>query len=135
MGRYITKANVEAVFGREWVRKHSNLNHEDTNAAVNDTRVDESIEYAEDYFDDRLRNGRYTVPLSNAPSTVKNICAKLAGVWLYESNALADIDDEADDPIARHRDHAESKINAIVAGSIRLDSELSATEPSAPTIV
>ena len=59
---YITKAKVEAVYGVNNIAKWSNLDNDD--AQANDARIDDAITYAEAYIDDKLRGGRYVVPVT-----------------------------------------------------------------------
>lgn len=136
MGRYIDQGEIENVFGRENVAKWSNLDNrvEGENAS----RITAAITFAEDWFDDRLRTYRYTVPLTGTISqTVKDAIARLAGVWLYEARGVDDVDPETGEPRHKLRIHdqkAERTINRILRGEIRLEADIDETGPTAPVI-
>jgi len=139
MGRYIGTTDINNIFGASNVAKWSSLDNWDETDAPDSSRITESITFAEDYFDDRLRDSRYATPLTGTiPSTVKRVCAIYAGLWLYDSRAGDDIDIDTNRPIdkyLRHRRWAERMIDKILRNEVRIDSPEETTEPTAPTVV
>ena len=136
MGTYISKADVEALFGTSNVAKWSNLDNDD--AQTNEARIDDAIDYAEGLIDDRLRDSKYAVPLvgnsTNALRTIKNVAAQLAGWWLYRARGLRD-DDETTDKMATHEEDAQGIIDGYLSGRMKLDAVVSETQPTAPVVV
>lgn len=138
MGRYISQDDINNLFGSVNVAKWSNLNNQDDARSPDATRITAAITYAEDRVDDRLRGGPYAIPFASAPTTIKDIAARLAGVWLYESRGIEDFDPEFGRPIHRlqwHRQHAERQLDAIVRGQLDLNKPRSEVGPSAPTVI
>ncbi len=133
MGAYITKSNVEGVFGRANIVKWSNLGN--TQAPANEDRITAAITYAEAHINDRFRGGRYAIPFAGTiPQAVQDWAAKLAGAWLYESRGVSDGNDEGN-KLTDMREDVTRDINAYVTGQRRLDATPSRTAPSAPIVV
>lgn len=136
MGTYISKSNVEALFGPSNVAKWSNLDNDD--AQTNEARVDDAIAFSEAFIDDRFRDGKYAVPLvgnsTNALQTIKNVAAQLAGWWLYRARGLRD-DEETTDKMATHEADANLIIDGYLSGRMKLDAILTKTQPTAPVVV
>src|SRR3990167_8812449 len=88
MGTYILQSNVEDVFGTANVVRWSQLDPD--TVTVNATRVAAAISYAEEYVENKFRGSRSAVPFSGAAQQLIDWCAKLAGVWLYESRGSRD---------------------------------------------
>lgn len=135
MGTYISKSNVEALFGDN-VAKWSNLNNDD--AQANETRIDDAIDYAEGLIEDRFRDSKYAVPLvgnsTNALRTIKNVAAQLAGWWLYRARGLRD-DEETTDKMQAHHDDAQETIDGFLSGRLKLDAVRTKIQPTAPVVV
>lgn len=133
MSTYIAQSNIEDVFGTANVAAWSQLDPE-TDSADTD-RIDRAIEWAEDWFESRMRDGRYAVPMSGTiPAVVVDVVARLAGHWLYRSRGFRDTD-AVGDKVTEHYDFAESTIDRLLSGQIVLDAPRSATAGSAPEVV
>jgi phage gp36-like protein len=89
---YGTRTDVEQVFGRDNIRKWSNLDNVD--AETDDGRVAEAMTQASAEIDTALLDGPYSTPLTGMSATtqqlVKTLWAKLAGVWLYANRGQKD---------------------------------------------
>ena len=119
----IDQDDIEAVFGDSNVAAWSNLENDST--AANTARITAAITYAEATFTNRLRDSRYVVPLVPLSGThdpeVVDICAKLAGVWLYESRGIRDSEaSEVANRIVTHRRYALQVTDLILAGTRRI---------------
>ena len=133
-GRYIKSTDLENFFGFRNIITYSRLDGTETTRDGN--RVQAAIDYAEDYVDDRLRNGPYVIPLPQAPSALKtiiDIVVRIAGVWLYQSRGVRD--DDENDKMQAHRDRAEEMLNMILSGQMKLDAPRTGTQPTAMVIV
>jgi hypothetical protein len=118
-GTYISTSDVEDHYGVQSIAVWSNLDNDD--AAANDSRVEAAINWAEQSVEDRLRDGRYQVPLSGTSGTlhtVKNWCAELAGWWLWSSRGITD--DEDGQAMERRRELVDAEIDAYAAGIRKL---------------
>jgi hypothetical protein len=116
---YITKADVEAVFGVSNVASWANLDPSlERDAPADEQRVADAITWAEEQVEDRFRDGPYVVPFVNGGRTLKNWCATYAGHWLYRSRGL---NDEAggSDRVSRLLAAANAEIDAVLAGMRR----------------
>jgi phage gp36-like protein len=136
MGRYISKSDIEDLFGVENVAVYSNLENEDDGA--DDDRIDRAIAQAEAKVEARLRGGRYAMPLvgnsSDALLIIKDICARYAGVWLFQSRGVRP--DEADaNAMAVHEEAANQMLNDLHSGVLKLDAVMVRTGPTAPIVV
>ena len=94
-------------------------------------RIDRGITAAMADIDAKMLGGPYTVPLATAtatiPEEIKQVCATLAGVWLYENRGTQDYD--AEKRTAKHRlsfnkDEAYVKLNEMGALTRRIDAVL-----------
>lgn len=131
---YATRANLEAMFGDESVEKWADVNGNGVEAHIT-ARITAAIAYADGEIDDLLRCTLYTVPLvvrntMTVPPTIIDIATRLAGVWLYESRGIRDIDPDSGKPIHMlmwHKEDAYKKLREVVSGVRHLDSVMSAT--------
>ena len=135
MGAYITKAKIEAVYGVSNIAKWSNLDNDD--AQANDDRIDDAITYAEAYIDDKLRGGRYVVPITGTiPTAIIDMAAKMAGVWLYNTRRIIrKSDDNTGALIQGHQDEVDSLLNEYTSGQRQLDAAKTHTSATAPVVV
>ncbi len=136
MGTYITKSDIEAVFGVDNMATWSDL--ENTQGSTNEDRVDTAIAHAESLVDDRFRHSRYAVPLQgidgSVPAVVVDWAAKLAGIWLYESRGLRDGDQ--DNQLAGIKSAVETGMDAYLSGKRRLNAVTSEGDaPGGPVVV
>ena len=134
---YCERSDVEDLFGPVNVAKWADLdNTQDADAIT--ARVDRAIAVSSAKIDDRLRGGPYVLPITNQPATVVNLCASLAGLWLYESRGVQDFDPESGVPMHRLRwfaQQAEKTLKDLRAGVLRLDVALTGYGTTAPFVV
>lgn len=123
-GRYTNSHLIEQQYGVENVHKW--LGIDDSDEAVDwALRMYGFIDRVESSIDDTLRGGPFTVPFTApAPKTVVDIATLLAGVAMYESRGVVDMNAETGQP--QHRLHyqkkqAEKDLAKIRAGQMRLD--------------
>lgn len=135
---YITRANLEDVFGATTIAQWSNLDRS-VNAAVvgpDAARIASAIAYAEDVVESRFRGGRYRVPFvglaGTIPAEMTDWLARIAGVWLYTSRG---VNEEGPDNVTAMREQAMAAMQPYVAGSRRLALTAGDTRmPTAPTV-
>lgn len=126
---YIVKSDIENLFGADNVLIWSDLSGE---GSVDDSRIEQAIDWAEEHINNRFRDGRYRVPLTPVSQTIKWWAAGLAGWWLFMSRPFYDREEEGLTPL---KEAIDLDINAYVTGSRRLpcnyDSDIKATAPTA----
>lgn len=137
MADYCTRADIEDLFGAVNVAKWADLDSgqdADTIAA----RIVRAIAVASARIDDRLRDGPYVLPINGDPPTLVNLCASLAGLWLYESRGVQDVSAETGMPMHRLRwfsEQAEKTLKDLRAGVLRLNVALQGYGTTAPMVV
>jgi hypothetical protein len=105
MSTYCTKADIEQVFGTTNVSKWADLDN-DSDATKIANRIAAAIAYASEVIDDVLRCTSYLIPAATAagatPTTIKDLTAKIAGIWLYEARGSHDFDGNSGQPYHRY---------------------------------
>lgn len=122
-GAYCTRSDVEGVFGTGNVTKWADV-EEDGDAATIAARITTGIGVATNDVDVRLRGGPYTIPFSEVDLLVRDITARLVGVWLYENRGIEDFNPETGQAIhllSWHRSHAYKTLKEIKSRMVRLD--------------
>ena len=100
-------------------------------------RIEEACEWASSYIDDRLRGGKYAIPLvaiSGTLHTIKDICRRLAAHWLYTSRGVTD-NDEVGDRMQEHHDWAENMLNRIASGQVQIAAQTASLYGQGPAVV
>jgi len=130
---YISQSDIEALFGTQNVAEWSNLANDGTGADT--ARITSAITYAEDYVNDRFRDGPYSIPfvgLSGTPRVLVDWCAKIAGAWLYRSRP----------PHSREQDRMadvgigiENEMDSYLQGGRKMNAMRGGTGPSVPFVV
>ena len=122
---YCTRTDIENLFGVRNVAIWSNL--DSTATGADESRITAAIAHATAWINDRFRGGRFTIPLANSasatPDAIRDLAARLAGVWLYESRGV-DEQDEEGRPINRlgfHRRYVERQVLRYIMGRDSLD--------------
>jgi len=133
MGRYVTKTDVENIFGMDNVVVWSNL---EGGTAVNETRIAQAILYAESIIEDSFRGGRYQLPFSPVSVVLKDWCAKLAGIWLFSCRPHYKKDREAAEGFMDLRKMVFEEIVIYHAGQRVFDCNKAATKDvNSPTAI
>lgn len=127
MSTYCSLANINAAFGTENVTQWSDLDSNE-NSSEKTARIAAAIAYASDAIDDVIRTANYTIPLANAagttPTTIINLAAILAGLWMYEARGTQDMNARTGEPVHRlafRREYAERTLEHLRTGKIKLD--------------
>ena len=137
MADYCTRSDIEDLFGVVNVAKWADLDN-DADATKIAARIARAITGASASIDDRLRDSLYVLPITGSPSTLVNLCASLAGVWLYECRGSQDMNEVTGQPMHRlswHRNRAEQTLRELKAGTIRLDATTVGSGTTAPMVV
>lgn len=120
---YAARTDVETVFGKENVKKWADLENNGVDADVT-ARIAAALTFAEDDINSRLRGGPYAIPLDTPVEVlIVDVTAKIAGVWLYESRGVQDVNPDTGAPLHKlwwHKNDAGRTIRDIVSGKRRL---------------
>lgn len=117
------RADIEAIFGKDNVAKWADLDEGQSPAKIA-SRIARAIADTTVDFYDRIRGGVYLIPFATPDRTSIGLCARLAGVWLYESRGVEDWDPETGTPghiLTWHRDHAYKELEKIKNGRRRIE--------------
>lgn len=132
-GSYIIQADIENVFGTSNVQKWSQLDNDFDIADT--TRITTAITYAEERVENRFRESRYALPFSPISNEIKEWCAKLAGIWLYQSRGQDD-DNEEGNKLEQLRKNVEDAISMCLAGITKLNTgRHDEAAPTAPIFI
>ena len=130
---YCTRSDISDIFGTNNVTTWADLDS-DADADNIAAHIARAIVWATTEINDRLRGGPYEIPLS-ASATIVDLCATLAGLWLYRSRGT---DDETEvDKYRWHWERCEKTLSEIRGGKRRLDATSSTDTPGgqAPFVV
>ena len=137
---YIARADIDNIFGTANVTAWSQLD-----ATIQDTadsaRIATAIAWAEEDVENRLRDGRYAIPLAGTsgtlPKCVVEWCAVKAGVWLYRSRGMTTTANDGDaDRYAGMEKYANEQIDLVIAGKVKPALQRqSSPGPSGPTAI
>jgi len=120
---YCTRTDIDAIFGTSNVSTWADLENKQSPQLIL-ARVTEAIATAQDAIDNSLRGGPYTIPFTTIPAAIKNVCAALAGLWLYESRGVVETNSETGEPMHRYswkKTETKTILKNIRAGGLRLD--------------
>lgn len=123
---YCNKANVESVFGVTNIANWADLDNDQDGVKI-EARIDRAIVVVSAEIDDIIRCVNYQTPLENdsgsTPTTIENLAATLAGLWLYEARGVDDMD-QNNQPMHRLRYMqiwARRTLREIAGGTRKLD--------------
>lgn len=128
---YCVRSDIEDRFGVANVTTWADLDN-DANASKITARITRAITVAEDQVNVLLRGGAYAIPFSGTPTMIKDICAVLAGVWLYDARGVAEYDVESGKSQHRlhhQRDAAMKKLVEIRTGDLDINVAMVDTTP------
>jgi hypothetical protein len=115
---YCQRADLEIVYGVSNIKQWASTDN-DANAAKIQARIDWACEAAYDYINERLLLGDNSVPISPVYRNLVTMSAMLAGVILYESRGVGDVDPMSGRPVHRlkfARDRVDGWIRASQTG-------------------
>ena len=126
---YSTEDDLNAIFGPDNIQAWADLDNDDDADKI-DARITAAIAVADAQIDDFLRGSHYTVPIANdagsTPTSITDLSARYAGVWLYESRGVENFDENTGRPLhllAWHRSHVYRALREIREGVRRIDAE------------
>lgn len=106
---YSVRTDLNAVFGKANVDTWADLDG-DQDADKITARIAAAVLSADGEIDAFMLHGPYALPIVDAenatPVIVRDVSAKLAGVWLYEARGVMDADDNGK-PFHRLASHVE----------------------------
>jgi hypothetical protein len=121
MSTYCVRADIEVRYGRTNVSEWADINNEAISTDI-DSMVSEAISVVCDDIDDLLRASSYQIPCANeqgtTPTTIKDLAAWAAGLWLYEARGSMEMDSEGR-PRHRYshvRQYVDQRLEAIRSG-------------------
>lgn len=133
MGTYISQSDVEDTFGTDNIAVWSDLSGA---GSADTTRIARAIEYAEEDIENRFRDGRYALPFSPIPNVIKNWCAVIAGIWLFDSRPGFKHTEEETEGFNKLLTRTEATIDCYTSGQRRLETALKAEcEKGGPAVV
>jgi phage gp36-like protein len=95
MSSYCVRSDIEQAFGVNNVTIFADLDN-DGNSTTIAARIARAIVVASEEIDDAARKGGYRIPLQNEAGTISatvvNLCAVLAGLWMYEARGSKEVD-------------------------------------------
>lgn len=115
---YCTQSNIEATFGTNNVANWAKLSDSDSAATIA-ARITRAITVASEEIDDALRYAGMDIPCEDSdgltPTSVEQLCADLAGVWLYESRGVDDVDPQGNPRhvLQYHAERAQRRLQEI----------------------
>ena len=116
---YAQRLNIEQIFGRTNVFKWADINN-DQNASDVAIRICWALNVASNRITDRLTGGPYTMPFQQPyPEQLVEQTARMAGVLLYNSRGMVDVDDDDTDPITNHQDQVKEFVLDILSSRLR----------------
>lgn len=126
MSTYCDEANMQEIFGPENTERWADLDNDEDDTVI-DARIARAIAVASAFIDDYMRGTPYVLPLATSagvtPTSIEDLAAKLAGVWLYESRGVEDFG-KAGQPLHKLtpvRMSVMRELKAIRAGVRKLD--------------
>ena len=112
---YSIRSDVDLIYGRRNVDKWADLDNAGTQAII-DARVTWAIALADAEIDSELSGTSYAVPFTGTiPTLIKDLSARLAGVYLYDGRRLGD-EEESTDQVRLHRKICAKRVKRIIAG-------------------
>lgn len=115
---YCTQSDIEATFGTQNVARWAKLADSDSSATIS-ARITRAIEVASEEIEDMLRYAGMDIPCEDpdgvTPKSVEQLCADLAGVWLYESRGVDDVDPQGNPrhKLQYHVERAQKRLREI----------------------
>ena len=109
---YCSRSDIEDVFGVANVATWADLDNND-DSQLSYARITKSIALATAEVDERLRGGASIIPFTFVPDTIVNAAANLAGVWLYESRGIDDMDPDTGLPVHKLAANKASAIRTL----------------------
>lgn len=122
---YCTASDIEAIFGLGHVTSWATMDPEDSATTIA-ARKTLACNVASSWLDDILRATSFEVPAVDSsgatPTTISDLSARLAGLWLYEANGA----DAANRDGAAHRysfmrEDVYKRLEAIRTGLVKID--------------
>jgi phage gp36-like protein len=131
---YCTANDVQGRWGAELINQWAEVARDDASTVAD--RIDNAINSATADIDSILTGSRYAFPLAvAAPKLIVDICAALAGVWLYDGPRGVPDREAGTDSVAATRQWAYTTLHEIRAGLRALPlAAVAAGYPHVPTI-
>ena len=116
---YCVRADVEVIYGKDNVNKWGDINNTGELDEVT-SRVSWAIDNADVYIDGKLKGGPYKLPFTSTPALIKDLSARLAGHFLFQTRIL---DDEVPSEVSiaeQHKRYVDQVLREIVSGVMKL---------------
>lgn len=94
-GRYATYAGMKAKYGTSNLQRWASVDGSENQQAQIDA-ITAAMDAADNYIDSLLLGGPYIVPFTSVPYVIKEVANVLAGVLLYDSQAISDTQSSSD---------------------------------------
>lgn len=126
MGMYISQSDIENNWGAtnvaQWA-SYTPITNPALNTAAIQQRITTAINMAEAQVNVRLSMSPYAVPVvatgGGVPFEITNMCAELAGIWLWNTRSLKQSGENQSRMVTRGRD-VRAMLLQIIAGTYPL---------------
>ena len=116
-----SRADIEMVYGATNVEQWADLDNDESVTKIAN-RIMRAILIACGTINDAARVLHYRLPLRTAggvtPTTVVNLCATMAGIWLYEARGLQDLNPQT--KVFHHRLAFKRRESRILMENLRI---------------
>lgn len=93
VGRYSSQTCLYNKFGQENITRWATFADNETETTISQ-RIQNAIDYADNYVDDYLLGGPYMLPFVDPiPTTINDIACVVAGVQIYTARGIDDFDE------------------------------------------
>lgn len=123
---YITRSDLELVFGIENIKRWADLDGDGDSSKIT-ARIAYAINAACANFDDVMRGHQYTELTINA--TLKDLVARMAAIKLYDAREMID-GDPTSDKMSIVRQYVNDTLSKIRKGEITLEGTRATATPS-----
>jgi len=129
---YCDGEDVIQCYGERNVEAWADLDNDGDETKISN-RIAQAIVSATAHIDDTMRDSIYEIPFTTGdsddtvPRTIADLCAMLAGVWLYESRGVVDFDPNTGQQVHRlswQRRRCQDTLEGLHRGALRLDAVL-----------
>jgi hypothetical protein len=109
----VNRQTLEDIFGPDNIVLWADLNNKQNQAFI-ERRITAAIAFANARFTELTTSGPVVDPDS---VTVKDVIAKLAGIWLYESRGINE-DDASKSPVFHHKKYINEWVQSHLHGRL-----------------
>jgi len=120
-GRYSSEECLYSKFGQDNILRWATRSDAETADEIS-ARIQNAIDYADDFVDDSIRGGPYHLPFvdPDIPRTIKDLACTIAGIQLYEARGYEDFE-EGGNRLTANKVEAYTQLASIRSGRGQLE--------------